>query len=300
MDFRRVFAFAALLLSCGSFAEFRESDCDTKTCIDQVPLVKDKYWSTGILVGSVSASLKTGGVFYTSGELEFLLGGGLPDKFIGRYPPEIYDVSVVEEDEALWYILRGLDDRDMVVLNYTYPFVHNPLKSKTKYLIYSYDANESFDFSKSYQRYPDGIVDRASYKQEALFNRDGLAAGLILHVSRWGLSPYKRRCTVYLHRGGMRVITRDKYFKEDVSYVDGNGDTQVRKEYRTEPVKERVPHLMMLNTLNEDVCAYAEDAARGVKRVRIEFSGSESSQPQYLTGVVLHSIAVIEESQDAQ
>ena len=265
-----------LMVASGiSFAELADEDCEVRTCIDGPPVIKDPEgrWATGIIIGTVAGSIKKGGVFYTSGEVDFLAGGGLPTALQAAYPPSAYQVSIEDHNQSLWYFLRERPDDKPITLKYHYPFIHTGIKTETKYVIDEADEPElGLSGDDPFEKYDNGITDRKSYKYESYFNRDGRSTGLVIHVSRWGKAPYKRRCTVYLHQGGTRTVTRDQYYTEVVTYTDqASGELRTRREYRTRPVDEIVPHVLMMNTFNDDVCRYAEGAALAQAKVRVVF-----------------------------
>ncbi len=295
------FALSMVLMGASGWtsAAATEQDCALQSCLSG-PAVKDDengLWSTGLMVGVLVNSYQAYGPFHTSTELEFLVDDGLPEDLANRYAATPYHLSISQEQQSLAVLLDAFADDVALVIRYRYPLVHDPRYGYSKYSVTGFDDTAvNFASLPSFQQYPSGIIDQASYGNESLFNRDGKAVGVIGHVSRWGFKG-RRHCTLYLNKGGTSVEKRDQYYSEkrtsENSTNAGDAANSGKKMYRTRALLKPFANVMKLDTQNEQVCQYAEHAALSRERVRIRYSGSETSNPLAPTGAIVHSIEVV-------
>ncbi len=297
-----LFALSMVLMGASGWvsAAATEQDCALQSCLSGPPVKDDAdgLWSTGLMVGVLVNTYQAYGPFHTSTELEFLVDDGLPEELARRYAATPYHLSISQDKQALAVLLDSFAEDVAMVIRYRYPLVQDLRQGYSKYLVTGFD-DTAFNFAslESYQQYPSGIIDQASYDNEGFFNRNGRAVGVIGHVSRWGMKG-RRHCTLYLNKGGTSVEKRDQYYSERRERAEDDPDANDEesgsaKSYHTRALLEPFANVMKLDTTNEQVCQYAEHAALSRERVRVRYSGSETSNPLAPTGVIVHSIEVL-------
>lgn len=230
-------------------------------------------WSTGYLVGTVQSKEWQNGVIWNNGLIEFLAGGGLGDRSLA-YPPQAYSVYVKPKKQILWNSFRP--SPKTVVLKYYHPFITNPLATRSRYfLVRMMPAYKRFSDSPSGKKFPGGIETEPVH-DNGWFYRHKQAAGVIIHVSRWGNDLIEPRCTVYLHKGGYGKVSIDEFVATDEWVYDPITKTYKKKKVTyTSTTGKSEPNVTQLDTYNEDICKYSEDAARAQADVYVEYSGFE-------------------------
>lgn len=250
---------------------------------------EEGWWATGFLVGSVSDRGWDSGFIWESGEMTFLAGA----KLGSEYPPEIYKVSVEPENKMLWRQFNS--SSAPIVMTYKYPFFRNPLKTISSYILTSVNKPvSSFFQTPSYSAFPQGIEVSPQHNNGIIYKQKE-SFGVPVHVSRWG-QLISQRCTVYLHKGGNTSIEVD-----EVSFVDERRFDSDKGAYVTDKKRylhkssKTVPNIVQLDTFNENICRYAEDAAKARVEVFVEYSGFEATAQEKgssMLNPVIHSILV--------
>ncbi len=264
-------------------------------CTSGTPVIanNDGYWASGIIVGTMSSKILNNPEFIASGEAEFLAGGG-GTRQMNKFPPEYHQVTV--EKEEMREKLSNMDQRSLkrpVVLRYGYPFIQwPPFGVEMTYLVSEIDSVTSYRKTNSYRDFADGA--RETKPLDWLFTSGGKVGGLIIHVSRWARWPYQHRCTIFIHRGGMREESREQYYQNTVPYTDPKtNELKTRQETRMQMVTEKVPNVVIMSTFNEDICSYAEDAAVSLTPVTVEYDGTEDFSVTDISGAMIKAIKVM-------
>ena len=255
---------------------------------------EDGWWGTGIIVGTVPGRGWQKGFIWEAGSFTLLAGGG----YGASYPPEPYKVSVeAEEKHGLWNQF-SVTSRPIAV-QYIYPFFRNAFKNPNFYFLAGFTGiYDNFYQAPSYNLYPEGIA-IAPYHDNGVIFRHRESIGLPVHVSRWGQTLISQRCTVYLHIGGRVSISADEQiWADDWSYDPEKGVWVKKTVSYSRRGSRSVPNIIQLDTFDESICTYAEDAARARTLLKIAYSGLEPEPKEIgssLGNPVIHEIVIANE-----
>ena len=254
------------------------------------------WWGTGYMVGVIPSRSWEKGLFWQSGTVDFLAGVGLTEES-GQFPPLEFTLSITPEKKDLWntFVASG----KVVVVKYHRPVFVNPLANRGKYhftkIVRLY---KSFAETESSKKFPKGIETELAYG-DRWFIKNRQIFGRIIHVARWGQSVIEHRCTAYVHKGGYYKVDIDEFVttREWVQDPFTNEFTRKKLTY-TRTGGLSIPNVIQLDTVNEDICRYAEDAARSQVEVYIEFTGLVKPRVEVDSGLILnptiHNILVPE------
>ena len=255
---------------------------------------EEGWWGTGIIVGTIPTRGWQQGFIWESGSFTLLAGGG----FSAGYPPEPYKLTVeAEYKDTLWSKVEV--SRKPVAIQYIYPFFRNAFKNPNFYFMAdTVELYDNFYQAPSYNRYPEG-VSIAPYHSNGVVFRHRESIGLPVHISRWGETVVSQRCTVYLHVGGRANISVDEQIWADDWTYDPDKGVWVKKSVTYSHKGTRsVPNVIQLDTFDEFICRYAEDAARARTPLKVAYSGL-NPEPQEigssLANPVIHQIQIVSE-----
>ena len=244
------------------------------------------WWGTGYMVGVIPSRSWEKGLFWQSGTVDFLAGVGLTEE-TNQFPPLAFTLSVTPEKKDFWqtFIASG----KTVVVKYHRPVFVNPLVNRGKYhftkIVRLY---KSFAETISSKQFPKGIETELAYG-DSWFIKNRQVFGRIIHVARWGQSVIEHRCTAYVHKGGYDKVGIDEFVTTREWVQDPiTGEFTRKKVTYTRTGGRSVPNVIQLDTVNEDICRYAEDAARSQAEVYIEFTGVVKPRAGVDSGLVLN------------
>lgn len=255
---------------------------------------EEGWWGTGILVGTVPERGWQNGFVWESGSFTLLAGGGYGQ----GYPPEPFKLTVeAEYKETLWNQVPVTGKP--VGIQYIYPFFRNAFKNPNFYFMANVvELYDNFYQSPSYNRSPEGIS-IAPYHNNGVIFRHRESVGLPVHVSRWGQTLVSQRCTVYLHIGGQTSISVDEQlWADDWSYDPDKGIWVKKSVIYSHKGSTVVPNIIQVDTFDEYICRYAEDATRARTQLKIAYSGLEPAPQETgssLANPVIHEIVIAPE-----
>lgn len=253
-------------------------------------------WSSGIIVAQKKEKIRkarlstlfTLGKFVTNDYIVNYGGLDVPNTDNDYHGVPMAVSFIADRKDKTLKKYRGKSKDDILILTYTHRHWLNPIPNgatgTAPYVIRKIEdpAQTDFEDTKAFELFGkeyevEGTMRGGTEGKEGRFETAEVE-GMIVHVSRWGFK--RKACTIYVNEGGFQRMNKKKY----------------QKNYRMAASKRkhvRMPKIMAMNIYAEEGCAYAEEVARHLLKVNIEYS-KKFLPTLYYHRRIVHEIQVLD------